>query len=81
MAVDFPHVDFVSIDVAPMTAHTPRANVIYEIYNVRNGIEEPADSFDFIYARHTMTAVSFFLESMPPPLSYIHHGSKFSIHV
>jgi len=71
MAVEFPHVDFLSLDTVPMVAHTPRANVIYEVYNILNGIEEPDSSFDFVHARHTVTAVCPFHKSLSPLIIYI----------
>jgi len=83
MAVEFPHVDFVSIDIVPMVAHTPRANVIYEVYNFHDGIDEPDASFDFVHARTTKMLVrenfiffflspSFETTCLSPQVSNIH---------
>jgi len=77
MAVEFPHVDFVNIDIAPMVTHTPRANVIYEVYNVSNGIDEPSASFDFVHAHDSLTIVRHSHKSFSPTLSYTYFGSRF----
>lgn len=58
MAVEFSRVDFLSVDVAPVVAHTPRANLVYEVYNILDGIEEPDASFDLVHSRHAITVVS-----------------------
>ncbi|KAG9125714.1 hypothetical protein FRC07_006481 [Ceratobasidium sp. 392] len=33
MATEFPHVHFRSLDVAPIIAHAPRANIMFEVYD------------------------------------------------
>lgn len=53
MATEFPHVDFVSLDFAPMAAHTPRANITFEVYDLYAGLAEVDASFDMVHVRHT----------------------------
>jgi hypothetical protein len=48
MSQDFPHVLFVSVDVAPVTDHIPRENIAFEVYNIHHGILEEDESFDFV---------------------------------
>ncbi|CAE6413738.1 unnamed protein product [Rhizoctonia solani] len=48
MALEFPHAQFLSIDVAPIVDHIPRANVIFEVYDVSAGILENDETFDFV---------------------------------
>ncbi|KAH7335826.1 S-adenosyl-L-methionine-dependent methyltransferase [Rhizoctonia solani] len=57
MAVEFPHCDIVSVDIAPIVAHTPRANIKFEIYDLYAGVAEPDESFDYISCRHTQIHV------------------------
>ncbi|CUA71324.1 hypothetical protein RSOLAG22IIIB_09506 [Rhizoctonia solani] len=57
MAVEFPHCDIVSVDIAPIVAHTPRANVTFEVYDLYAGVAEPDESFDYISCRHVQTHV------------------------
>lgn len=57
MATEFPHVDFVSLDMVPLVPHTPRANVIFEVYDVYNGLAEPDASFDMVHTRRTVSQV------------------------
>ncbi|CAE6462562.1 unnamed protein product [Rhizoctonia solani] len=55
MATEFPHVDFVSLDMIPLVPHTPRPNVSFEVYDVYNGFAEPDATFDIVHARRTVT--------------------------
>ncbi|CUA70604.1 hypothetical protein RSOLAG22IIIB_09028 [Rhizoctonia solani] len=55
MATEFPHVDFVSLDMIPLVPHTPRPNVNFEVYDVYNGFAEPDASFDIVHTRRTVT--------------------------
>ncbi|CAE6480937.1 unnamed protein product [Rhizoctonia solani] len=57
MAVEFPHCDIVSVDIAPIVAHTPRANIKFEIYDLYAGVAEPDESFDYISCRHVQIHV------------------------
>ena len=58
MASEFPHVEFVSLDIIPLVPHTPRANITYEVYDVYNGFAEPDASFDVVHTRRTVSQVS-----------------------
>ncbi|KAB5591290.1 hypothetical protein CTheo_5249 [Ceratobasidium theobromae] len=58
MATEFPHVDFVSLDMVPLVPHTPRANVIFEVYDVYNGLAEPDASFDMVHTRRTVSQIT-----------------------
>ncbi|KAJ1300475.1 hypothetical protein OPQ81_005289 [Rhizoctonia solani] len=57
MAVEFPHCDIVSVDIAPIVTHAPRANVKFEIYDLYPGVAEPDETFDYISCRHVQTHV------------------------
>ncbi|KAH7342037.1 S-adenosyl-L-methionine-dependent methyltransferase [Rhizoctonia solani] len=48
MALQFPHAQFLSLDVAPIVDHIPRANIIFEVYDISAGILESDDTFDFV---------------------------------
>ncbi|CAE6529289.1 unnamed protein product [Rhizoctonia solani] len=48
MALEFPHAQFLSLDVAPIVDHVPRANIIFEVYDISNGILENDETFDFV---------------------------------
>ncbi|KAG9119610.1 hypothetical protein FRC07_005297, partial [Ceratobasidium sp. 392] len=52
MATEFPHVEFVSLDVSPMAAHIPRENISFEVYDLYAGLAEPDASFDMVHVRH-----------------------------
>ncbi|KAG8746022.1 hypothetical protein FRC10_006361 [Ceratobasidium sp. 414] len=51
MAQQFPHVDFLSIDNVPLMAHVPRSNIVFEVYDLYNGIAAPDASFDMVHMR------------------------------
>ena len=55
---EFPDVDFVSVDSSPLTPHNARPNVVFEVYDLYNGIAEPDDSFDVVHMRHAVLPVS-----------------------
>ncbi|CAE6437076.1 hypothetical protein BN14_06927 [Rhizoctonia solani AG-1 IB] len=57
MAVEFPHCDIVSVDIAPIVTHTPRANITFEVYDLYAGVAEPDESFDYVSCRHVQTHV------------------------
>ncbi|KAJ1302021.1 hypothetical protein OPQ81_000856 [Rhizoctonia solani] len=52
MSHEFPDVDFVSLDLSPLTPHPPRPNVVFEVYDLYNGFAEPDNSFDVVHLRH-----------------------------
>ncbi|KAG8738131.1 hypothetical protein FRC10_007253 [Ceratobasidium sp. 414] len=51
MAQQFPHVDFLSVDYVPLTAHIPRPNIAFEVYDLYNGFAVPDASFDMVHIR------------------------------
>ncbi|KAG9127705.1 hypothetical protein FRC07_010628 [Ceratobasidium sp. 392] len=53
MALQFPDVDFLSVDNVPLMPHVPRPNIIFEVYNLYNGIAAPDESFDIVHMRQT----------------------------
>ncbi|KAG8743788.1 hypothetical protein FRC10_011417 [Ceratobasidium sp. 414] len=57
MATEFPHCDITSVDIAPVTTHQPRPNIVFEIYDLYAGVAEPDESFDYISCRHVQLAV------------------------
>lgn len=57
MATDFPHVDFLSLDLIPLLPHNPRANITFEVYDLYNGFVEPDASFDMVHTRRSVTQV------------------------
>ncbi|CUA74609.1 hypothetical protein RSOLAG22IIIB_05615 [Rhizoctonia solani] len=57
MASEFPHVEFVSLDFSPMAAHTPRENIVFEVYDLYAGLAEADASFDMVHIRHTANKV------------------------
>lgn len=57
MATEFPHVDFLSLDLIPLVPHNQRANVTFEVYDLYNGFTEPDASFDIVHTRRTVTQI------------------------
>ncbi|KAF8605136.1 hypothetical protein BDV93DRAFT_605621 [Ceratobasidium sp. AG-I] len=58
MAVEFPHVDFTSVDAIPLVPHTQSPNILgYEVYDLPNGISETDESFDLVHVRHGSTKI------------------------
>ncbi|KAG8782406.1 hypothetical protein FRC12_020874 [Ceratobasidium sp. 428] len=53
MAQQFPHVDFLSVDNIPLTPHVPRSNIVFEVYDLYNGIAAPDASFDIVHIRQS----------------------------
>ncbi|KAG9104391.1 hypothetical protein FRC06_002945 [Ceratobasidium sp. 370] len=53
MAQQFPHVDFLSVDNVPLTCHTPKPNILFEVYDLYNGIVAPDASFDVVHIRQS----------------------------
>ncbi|KAG9126110.1 hypothetical protein FRC07_004846 [Ceratobasidium sp. 392] len=54
MSLQFPHVDFLSLDNVPLAPHTPRPNVEFEVYDFYNGIAAPDATFDMVHLRLAM---------------------------
>ncbi|KAF8605139.1 S-adenosyl-L-methionine-dependent methyltransferase [Ceratobasidium sp. AG-I] len=58
MAVEFPHVDFTSVDTIPLVPHVRQANILnFEVYDLYNGIAEPDESFDVVHLRHPISRI------------------------
>ncbi|KAG8718088.1 hypothetical protein FRC08_005975 [Ceratobasidium sp. 394] len=49
MATEFPHVQFRSLDVAPIMSHVPRPNVVFEVYNFGGGLLLDDSSQDVVF--------------------------------
>ncbi|KAG8721381.1 hypothetical protein FRC08_013542 [Ceratobasidium sp. 394] len=54
MSLRFPHVDILSLDNIPLTAHVPRPNIDFQVYDLYNGIAAPDETFDVAHMRFTM---------------------------
>ncbi|KAG8748478.1 hypothetical protein FRC10_003611 [Ceratobasidium sp. 414] len=49
IAIEFPHVDFTSVDNTPLVPHAQYTNILgYEVYDLYNGIAESDNTFDAI---------------------------------
>ncbi|KAF8600166.1 S-adenosyl-L-methionine-dependent methyltransferase [Ceratobasidium sp. AG-I] len=57
VAEEFPHAEFISLDVVPMVPHEPKPNVTFEVYDLYAGLAEPDESFDIIHARDCINSV------------------------
>ncbi|KAF8601543.1 hypothetical protein BDV93DRAFT_475356 [Ceratobasidium sp. AG-I] len=57
---EFPDVDFVSVDSSPLTPHNACPNVVFEVYDLYNGIAEPDNSFDVVHIRHAVVPMKNF---------------------
>ncbi|KAG8742285.1 hypothetical protein FRC10_001709 [Ceratobasidium sp. 414] len=55
-----PNATYVSVDVKPLVAHMPRANVSFEVYDLYAGIAEPGSSFDMVHSRQCVTTTKNF---------------------
>ena len=64
MAAEFPHCDITSVDIAPVATHVPRANIVFEVYDLYAGIAESGESFDYVSCRHVQLAVSLLFMSL-----------------
>ena len=59
MSREFPDVDFVSLDLSPLTPHRPCPNVVFEVYDLYNGFAEPDNSFDVVHLTVKAQIASF----------------------
>ncbi|KAG8681835.1 hypothetical protein FRC09_017200, partial [Ceratobasidium sp. 395] len=57
MATEFPHVQFRSVDIAPIMAHAPRSNIIFEVYDFTEGILLENESQDAVFLNVIMEVV------------------------
>ncbi|CAE6458284.1 unnamed protein product [Rhizoctonia solani] len=60
MSREFPDVDFISLDLSPLTPHPPRPNIVFEVYDLYNGLAEPDNSFDVVHLRHAAVPLKDF---------------------
>jgi hypothetical protein len=58
VAADFPHVQFRSLDVAPITAHMPRPNISFEVYDFTKGLLVEDSSQDIVFLNILFELVS-----------------------
>ncbi|QRW04417.1 methyltransferase domain protein [Ceratobasidium sp. AG-Ba] len=49
MAAEFPHVQFRSLDIAPMMAHIPCRNIVFEVYDFTEGLMLEDESQDAVF--------------------------------
>ncbi|QRV82082.1 methyltransferase domain protein [Ceratobasidium sp. AG-Ba] len=49
MTAEFPHVRFRTLDLAPVMAHVPRRNVVFEVYDFTKGIMLDDNSQDAVF--------------------------------
>ncbi|KAG9098009.1 hypothetical protein FS749_004933 [Ceratobasidium sp. UAMH 11750] len=49
MATEFPHVQFRSVDMAPIMSHIPRSNIVFEVYNFSEGLLLDDSSQDVVF--------------------------------
>lgn len=57
MSKEFPHAQFLSVDVAPIVDHIPRANITFEVYDLASRILEADESFDLVRIEHVTEIV------------------------
>ncbi|KAG8750582.1 hypothetical protein FRC12_012813, partial [Ceratobasidium sp. 428] len=57
MATEFPHVQFHTLDVVPIMAHAPRANITFEVYDFTEGILLEDGSQDVVFLNMVMEMV------------------------
>ncbi|QRW12848.1 methyltransferase domain protein [Ceratobasidium sp. AG-Ba] len=49
MAIQFPHVQFCSVDVVPIVPHVQRPNIMFEVYNYTEGLRLRDESQDAVF--------------------------------
>ncbi|QRW04415.1 methyltransferase domain protein [Ceratobasidium sp. AG-Ba] len=57
MATEFPHVQFLSLDVVPMVPHIPRSNITFEVYDLTEGLMVESGSQDVVFLSRMMEMV------------------------
>ncbi|KAG8690822.1 hypothetical protein FRC08_010346 [Ceratobasidium sp. 394] len=57
MATEFPHVQFRTLDLVPMVAHTPRSNIVFEVYDFTQGLVLPDASQDAVFLNAVLEMV------------------------
>jgi hypothetical protein len=58
MATEFPHVQFQSLDIVPFVPHLPRTNVVFEVYDITEGLLLADDSQDIVFVNMGIQLVS-----------------------
>ncbi|KDN36730.1 hypothetical protein RSAG8_10659, partial [Rhizoctonia solani AG-8 WAC10335] len=58
MSREFSAGEVVSLDLSPLAPHPPRPNLVFEVYDLYNGLAEPDNSFDVVHLRHAAVPVS-----------------------
>ncbi|QRV82204.1 methyltransferase domain protein [Ceratobasidium sp. AG-Ba] len=58
MATEFPHVQFLSLDVVPMIPHAPRPNIEFQVYNFAEGLLLDDHSQDAVFMNVVMEVVT-----------------------
>jgi hypothetical protein len=61
MAAEFPHVQFRSLDVAPIITHVPRSNIAFEVYDFTEGILLDDASQDVVFLNVVFELVGAFV--------------------
>lgn len=49
MATEFPDVQFRSLDIAPIIPHPPRSNIVFEVYDISQGLLLADNSQDIVF--------------------------------
>ncbi|QRV98289.1 methyltransferase domain protein [Ceratobasidium sp. AG-Ba] len=57
MAIQFPYVQFRSVDVVPMMPHVQRPNITFEVYNYTEGLRLEDDSQDAVFINNVVEMV------------------------
>ncbi|QRV75504.1 methyltransferase domain protein [Ceratobasidium sp. AG-Ba] len=59
MATEFPHIQFRSVDIAPMMPHVPRHNVLYEAYDFTQGFLLEDESQDAVFLNFVLEVKNY----------------------
>ncbi|QRV90202.1 methyltransferase domain protein [Ceratobasidium sp. AG-Ba] len=59
MATEFPHIQFRSVDIAPMMPHVPRRNVFYEAYDFTQGFLLEDESQDAVFLNSVLEVKNY----------------------
>lgn len=57
MAAEFPHVQFRSVDIAPIIAHVPQQNILFEVYDIGEGLMVEDNSQDCVFVNMSVELV------------------------
>lgn len=64
MAYEFPHVDFLGVDLIPCPAADAPSNVSFEIDDINHGLEHFAGKFDLVHARMISFGIKNYRKTM-----------------